>query len=136
MKPIQDKILLPLVLALMFFISNVGLPIVLVACPVMENRGIEQSCCQDQTNQLAVKLSAFSTSSCCEKTVAAPPLKFESTELKSTVSTAQKFKVEFAFSAESVVFTSTSPIVSLGISSADVLLPARESYLFTSSLRI
>jgi hypothetical protein len=135
MKPNHRNILLRVVLALAFLISNVGLPIVLVACPVTEKHGIDPSCCQNQTEQHGINLSS-STYNCCEKTVVAPPLRFESIELKSTVSTVQKFKVEFGVSGESVIFTNAGPIASPDPSPGPVLLFAQASYLFTSSLRI
>jgi hypothetical protein len=135
MKPNHRNILLRVVLALAFLISNVGLPIVLVACPVTEKYSIDPSCCRNQTEQHGMNLSS-STYNCCEKTVVAPPLRFESIELKSTVSTVQKLKVEYSVSGESVIFASAGSIASRDPSPDPVLLFARDSCLLTSSLRI
>jgi len=136
MKLIQHNILIPLALALVFFISNVGLPIALVVCPEMESQSIEQTCCEHHSDQHGVKLSSPNTYGCCEKTVVAKPLKFESTELKATVGTLHKIKIELGSWVENAISTSSRPIVSVGASAGGVLLRSRDSYLLTSSLRI
>ena len=97
---------------------------------------MESSCCPAQTAQHAVRLSAFDTRTCCERTIAVPPLKFESIELKSTTSTVQNLKIEFGPSAGNLSFTSIRPFVSLDVSSGGVLLLPRDSHLLALPLRI
>jgi hypothetical protein len=136
MKPSHVKILPRVVIALAFLVSNVGLPIVLVACPAAERPGMDSSCCQTKTDQHAVRFSAFDTRTCCEKTIAVPPLKFESIELNSTVNTVQKLKIQFGLSALSEIFTNASCIISPDASSGGVHVLPRESYVLTLPLRI
>ncbi|MGA9364143.1 MAG: hypothetical protein WBW16_07210 [Bacteroidota bacterium] len=136
MKPSHVKILPRVVIALAFLVSNVGLPIVLVACPAAERPGMDSSCCQAQTEQHAVRLSAFDIRTCCEKTIAVPPLKFESIELNSTTSTVQKLRIELGPPTGNLRFTSIRPFVSLDALAGDVLLLPRDSHLLTLPLRI
>lgn len=97
---------------------------------------MDSSCCQTKTDQHAVRFSAFDTRTCCEKTIAVPPLKFESIELNSTVNTVQKLKIQFGLSALSEIFTNASCIISPDASSGGVHVLPRESYVLTLPLRI
>ncbi len=60
-----------LILASIFAVFNIGVPIVLYACPMMNQTPYTSSCCVDQQSQQGVNLRASMDRSCCKTVYAA-----------------------------------------------------------------
>jgi hypothetical protein len=135
MKSKLHKHLTAALLTVAFLGSSVGLPIVVVACPMMQKCSAECSCCKEQTGQPSATASASTSYTCCLKTVLVSPLRFESTELKSTNFVQQK-AAGFSSPLESVSSSILTQNPSLIFPLVAGFSPPGNSYQLTLPLRI
>jgi len=85
---------LALSLATVFMLFNVGLPIIVAACPMEKlSGGIACFGCIDASEPLSESVSRFSDRSCCETVVAAGRNTTEFVQAKSSVETTVKWFV-------------------------------------------
>lgn len=59
-----------LALALVFAVFNVGLPIVIYACPMMQQKASALPCCGDTASRSGVQIGVSVDRSCCKTVVA------------------------------------------------------------------
>ena len=136
MKINSKKKLFAIGIVAVFSLSNIGLPVVITACPMMKTNEAAMSCCPVMENQPGTTLKPPFSMSCCAKTLVTAALKFESAELKTTSHMQLKFKVAFNLSPLDSLPAKSSPQSSSSDPLGGTLFPGVETYLFISSLRI
>jgi len=83
------------ILLLSFLVANVGLPIALVACPMLNEVTTNCSMCGVPPANNATQTISSAPASCCTKIEGKAPLKFESSEAKVNSLFQQKVKATF-----------------------------------------
>ena len=63
--------IIALTLAAVFALFNIGLPIVLYSCPMMQQSLYSSACCADQSARQGVRLQIATDRSCCKTVYAA-----------------------------------------------------------------
>jgi hypothetical protein len=115
--------------------SSVGLPIVTVTCPVMHRCSMGFSCCKGETNRPGTKPSPSTSYTCCLRTMLVSPLRFESTESKSTNFVHQE-RTGFSSPSGAVSSYSLTQNPSLIVPLVAGFGPPGNSYQLTLPLRI
>ena len=70
------------ILAGIFTLFNIGVPVVIAACPMMQEKLSSHSCCAENQEPVDVSLSSMTALSCCMTTIAAEPNRTEFLQTK------------------------------------------------------
>ena len=128
---------LVVIVLIAFLAANVGVPIVIDACPMFRAPDLRCNLCATPIEKTSTqKLTGADPFPCCKKSLGNAPLKFESSELKPFSNTHLKFKFGLVLTPVFILEDFT-PYQSLNTSANGSSIPVGvDRFLFTSSLRI
>ncbi len=122
-------------LAGIFALFNIGVPVVIAACPMLMEKPSTSSCCAEKQSPIEVAFNSLSATSCCTTIVAAEPNKTEFLQTKEQNGLVFKsFVIVLSIPNHEVFGQQVS--VALTASHLPSVLQSEDIPIFTSSLLI
>ncbi|MBI5215907.1 MAG: hypothetical protein HY960_09145 [Ignavibacteriae bacterium] len=121
------------ILALVFCIYNVGIPVVISACPMIANNKAKLACCADVSSG-GLKIKSSKDTSCCKFAIVAKPNKTEYLKVKFDFELSNYFS--FSFFQVLIDFSNSNSLYFVSSFTSSSSPPVTDIPVFTSSLLI